>query len=186
MDDRELRKQILKIAPTLKAVLHNIESKLTSLPKSDFQFETNVKPFKSIVRKMKDKEGEIDSVADLSDLIRGRLFFSKNHDYNSTLDLLKNMFGSGIKKVDNPDKDIFGVEYDGIIHVDLNINGVNFELQLLPIEYKPAKEFLHKIYEQFREPEKRARLTDAQKKKLKDIHNKLHHHLLDKADKNRK
>lgn len=186
MDDKELRKQYMEVAPKLKAVLQSVKSKLMSLPKEHFAVETNAKPFKSIKRKMKDKADAVNHVSELSDLVRGRLFFSKDNDYNSTLSKIKELFGPNVKKIENADKEVMGIEYNGIIHVDLNIDGITFELQLLPIEYRPCKEVLHKIYEHFRNPKKRAKLTKAQIKKLREMHNKLHHKLLDTADENRK
>ena len=169
--------------PHLNKALKHVHEQLADLPPAEFLLETNVKPYTSVKRKM-ELNKESNPLA-LSDLIRGRLFFSENFNFEEVLDILEKLFGNKIKKVDREVDNEHGLDSHGIKHVDLNINGVNFELQVMPIEYKPYKEFLHQIYEKFRDPKTSAKLTDKQKEILRKINNKLYKALEEKSKSNR-
>ncbi len=185
MDPKKLRKQYRQILPYLIEAKKNVETALADLPPSEFLLETNLKPYTSVKRKM-----ETDGVqhpSELSDLVRGRIFYSPQFNADDVVDILKKLFGNGIKDIDDnthraPEH---GLEYHGIVHVDLNFDGTRFEMQLMPLEYKPYKEFLHQIYEKFRDEKSLKKLTDHQKKFLRKIHNNLYKKLDDEAQKNR-
>jgi hypothetical protein len=174
MDSKKLRKRYMQIMPHLNKALQHVNDQLSDLPPSEFILETNLKPYSSVKRKML-SDHENDPVA-LSDLVRGRLFFSEQFNFEDVEDILHKLFGDKIKKVDDKSKrkEEFGLEYHGIRHIDMNINGVNFELQIMPIEFKPYKEFLHQIYDKFRDPKTREKLTDKQKEILRKVNNKLY------------
>lgn len=171
MDPKKLRKRYRQILPYLVEAKKNVESALADLPPSEFSLETNLKPYTSMRRKL-ENSGEIDP-AKLSDLVRGRIFYSDQFNADDTMGILQKLFGKSIEDVDDnkhraPEH---GLEYHGIIHVHLNLNGAKFELQVMPAEFKPFKEFLHQIYEKFRDDKTRSRLTDHQKQFLRKVHN---------------
>jgi len=184
MDPKKLRKRYMQIVPHLNKAMQHVHGQLSDLPPSDFFLETNHKSYSSVKRKM-DVKKEKDPLA-LSDLIRGRLFFSDQFQVEDVIDILQHLFGDAIKKEEKKSESNYGLEYHGITHVDLNINGVNFELQIMPMEFKPYKEFLHQIYDKFRTPKTREKLTDQQKELLRKIHNKLYLVLDAKSKQNRK
>ena len=174
MDPKKLRKHYMRHMPKLNKALQYVQSQMADLPSSEFELEANLKPYASVKRKM-----EADRVQDpleLSDLVRGRLFFSPEFNMDDTLDIIQKLFGEKVSNVDkNTDRSKeHGLEYRGIVHVDLNVDGVKFELQLMPQEFKPFKEFLHQIYEKFRNPKLLDKLSDKQKKMLQKIHNNLY------------
>ena len=185
MDPKKLRKQYRQILPNLIEAKKNVESALADLPPSDFVLETNLKPYSSIKRKMEAED--VRDPVELSDLVRGRIFYSDQFDADHLMDILKKLFGKTIKDVDDnkhraPEH---GLEYHGIVHVDLDFDGVRFELQLMPLEFKPYKEFLHQIYEKFRDEKSSKKLTDKQKDFLRKVHNGLYKKLDTEAQKKR-
>lgn len=185
MDPRKLRKQYMLLMPKLKKALEHVNHQLRDLPPADFVLETNMKPYSSIKRKMEAED--IRDPSELSDLVRGRIFYSPQFNADNIVDILKKLFGKTISDIDDnthraPEH---GLEYHGIVHVHLNFDGTNFEMQLMPLEYKPYKEFLHQIYEKFRDEKSRNKMTDHQKKFLRKVHNKLYEKLDDEAENNR-
>lgn len=185
MDPKKLRKQYKELIPKLKGTLEHVKSQLSDLPPNEFSLETNIKPYDSIKRKM-EADGA-DHPGKLSDLVRGRIFYSPNFNADDLVHILKELFGKNIKNIDDnthraPEH---GLEYHGIVHVDLDFDGTNFELQLMPIEFQPYKEFLHQIYEKFRNPKTRDKLTDHQKEFLRKVHNRAYEKLDDLAQKHR-
>jgi hypothetical protein len=184
MDPKKLRKRYMQIVPHLNKAMQHVHEQLADLPPGEFQLETNHKPYSSVKRKMLDRK-EKDPLA-LSDLVRGRIFFSDQFQVEEVLDILEKLLGPYIDKEEKKSETNWGLEYHGITHIDLNINGVNFELQIMPMEFKPYKEFLHQIYEKFRNTKTRDKLTDRQKELLRKIHNKLYKALDDKSKENRK
>jgi hypothetical protein len=185
MDPKKLRKEYMKLQPKLRKVMEHVTTQLADLPPDDFILETNVKPYTSIKRKM--ETDDIRNPEELSDLIRGRIFYSPGFNANDIVGILKKLFGKSIKDIDNNKRRSpeHGLDYHGIVHVDLNFDGTNFELQLIPLEFKPYKEFLHQIYEKFRNEKDRDKMSDHQKKFLRKIHNKMYKKLDDEAQKNR-
>jgi ppGpp synthetase/RelA/SpoT-type nucleotidyltranferase len=185
MDPKKLRKAYKQHLPKLNKIMGHVKEQLSDLPSSEFTLETNLKPYTSIKEKMERDHARDPS--ELSDLVRGRLFFSDQFDQNEVVDLLSEIFGKNIKDVDDKrhrSKE-HGLEYHGIVHVDLNFDGTNFELQVMPVEFKPYKEFLHQIYEKFRNPKTYSKLSDKQKDLLKKVHNNLYKKLHDSANSNR-
>lgn len=176
----------MQVAPHLNKALQHVQDQLSDLPPGEFTLETNVKPYMSVKRKM-EQDREVDPLA-LSDLVRGRLFFSEQFNVDDVLDIIQKLFDDKIKKVESGDykTEEHGLEYSGVTHVDLNINGVNFELQIMPIEFQPFKEFLHQIYDKFRNPKTKDKLTDKQKELLQKIHNKLYKKLNEQSQSNRR
>jgi hypothetical protein len=185
MDPKKLRKQYVRLLPTLNKVRKHVHDQLCDLPSSDFLLETNLKPYTSIKSKMEKDEAKDPS--ELSDLVRGRIFYSEQFNADDLVDIIKKLFGKSIKKIDENSHRApeHGLEYHGIVHVDLDIDGTKFELQLMPKEFKPYKEFLHQIYEKFRNPKTLNSLSDHQKEFLKKVHNDLYEKLDDHAKKNR-
>lgn len=180
MDSKQIRRQYLQALPKLNAALQFVQDKLTNLPASDFAVEINMKPYSSVQKKVvKDK---LDNILQMSDLVRGRVFFSKKYIFSDLLKLLKSLLGKTIKKTDKKNTSEDGLEYCGIMHLDLLIDGIKFELQLIPEEFKPYKELLHNIYEKIRS----GGLSDKQKYLLRTINNKLYHTLDNKAKENRR
>ena len=175
----------MQCLPQLNKALRCVRSQLSDLPPSEFELETNVKPYVSVKRKM--QENKAKHPTELSDLVRGRIFFSDQFEHKDALDILQQLFGDKIKNVDkNTSKSTeHGLEYLGIMHIDLDLDGVNFELQVMPAEFKPYKEFLHGIYEKLRDEKTRNKLSDKQKELLRKVHNNLYKKLNDLAHKNR-
>jgi hypothetical protein len=182
MDSKKLRYQYMKILPKLEETLKRVDKQISSLPKKDFVIETNLKPFKSVKRKA--ERDEVDEVTELSDLARGRIFFSTNYNYNDVVALIKKLLKGWIKNIDVKFDKGHGLEYHGVFHVDLDVDGTKFELQLMPIEFKPYKEALHKIYEKFRDPDNK--LSEEEKEKLRKLNNKVYEVLDRKARNNRR
>jgi hypothetical protein len=185
MDPKKLRKQYMRCVPDLNKAMEHVKTQLADLPPSDFLLETNVKPYSSVKRKM--EENNVKDPKELSDLVRGRLYFSDSFTHDDTLDILDQLFGKQIQNVDHksPRAKEHGLEYSGVTHVDMDINGARFELQVLPLEFKPYKEFLHQIYEKFRNPKTLSKLTDKQKEFLRKVHNDSYKKLDDQAKKAR-
>ena len=175
----------MQILPALNKTMQHVQSQLADLPPSEFQLETNVKPYSSMRRKMEANHAK--HPLELSDLVRGRLFFSDQFDHNETVDMLSKLFGNKIANIDDKKHHSkeHGLEYHGVVHVDLSFDGVNFELQVMPIEFKPYKEFAHQIYEKFRNPKTYDKLSDKQKEVLRKTHNKLYKALDEKSKANR-
>jgi hypothetical protein len=176
----KIRQQYRQALPKLNEVMAEVKDKLRDFPAPDFITDINFKTFSSIKRKyLKD---HLKNILEMPDLIRGRLFFSKNYTFEEATKLLKQLFGKNISKIDKkkgmPE---YGLQYHGIIHFDLLFGEVRFELQLVPIEFKPYKQFLHSIYEKF----KSEKLSDEEKDSLREIHNKLYQDLDKRAKLNR-
>jgi len=185
MDTKTLRRSYMGLMPKLNKALEHVNEQLADLPPSDFSLETGLKPYPSIKRKM--EHDNIRDPAELSDLARGRIFFSSDYNHKELLDIIHKLFGSKIKNVDknaNSEKE-HGLEYKSIIHVNLGIDGINFELQLIPEEFKPYKEFLHNIYDQFRNPKTCDKMSDKQKEFLRKTHNTIYKKIDEKAQSSR-
>lgn len=181
MDPKKLRKQYMQCVPDLNKAMEHVKSQLADLPPSDFLVETNVKPYSSVKRKMEANNAK--HPKELSDLVRGRLFFSDQFNHDDVCNILDRLFDKQIKDVDNNNdrsKD-HGLEYRGVTHVNLDLDGTPFELQVMPIEFKPHKDFLHQIYEKFRTPKSYDKMTEQQKEFLRKVHNKLYKKLDDQA-----
>lgn len=175
----------MQAAPHLNKAKQHVDTQLADLPPGDFILETNMKPYSSVKRKMEERGTK--NPLELSDLVRGRIYFSEQFNFEDVIDILKKLFGNQIKKIEtniHRAKE-HGLEYHGITHVDLTINGINFELQLMPMEYKPYKEFLHQIYEKFRNPKTLDKMSDKQKNLLRKVHNKMYEKLDNLSEENR-
>lgn len=151
----------------LRSVLQHIEEKLIdNCP--DCLIETDIKTLKSILRKAKNKKTT--NIMEFSDLIRGRLCFPDKYNYHEMLQKLIDIFGNDIKKLDWKQTKDHGLEYHGIVHLDLCIDGINFELQIVPLGFKKYMEPQHKIYELLRDHNAMPKET---KEHLKELHNKI-------------
>jgi hypothetical protein len=170
MDPKKLRKEYMQSMPQLNAAMEHVKSQLSDLPPSDFKMETNMKPYLSMKRKMLDTN--VKHPLELSDLVRGRIFFSKQYVFKEVLELLKKLLGDKISKVEKKNTSEHGLEYHGVMHVDLEIDGIKFELQVLPQEFEPYKDFLHKIYEKLRSPKNN--MSEKEQKLLKTVHNRIY------------
>jgi hypothetical protein len=171
MDPKKLRKQYMHLMPHLNKALHAVQSALADLPPADFALETNLKPYLSIKKKML-KNRETDP-ATLPDLARGRLFFSKDYNPKEVIDLLKKVFVNKVKGANKKDTNDCGLEYPGVTDVSLDMDGLSFELQLMPMEYKDHQNLSHQIYDELRNDQDKNKLTDIQKAFLRNTHNKL-------------
>jgi len=181
MNSGKIRKQYLQILPKLQDTLSLVQDRLSDLPQPDFELDINLKPFESVKRKM--GADHLKKITDMSDLVRGRLFFSDQYISKEIIKLMKELLHDWIKKIDVKRHGEYNLQYHGIIHIDLNIDGISFELQIMPIEYKPFKLFFHKIYELLREPKNN--LSEEQKAKLIKKHNKIYEAVYNKAQSNR-
>ena len=179
---RQMRKQYCQLLPLLNGTAKYVERLLEDLPRHDFELQTCVKEYKRTVEKA--KERHIKDLTELSDLVRGRLFFSENYTHDEVIDLLKSILKPDIKIKDIEwKKEIMeGLKYEGVIHMDTEIGDLNFELQIMPIEFKPYKPLLHKIYQKLRSDNP---LTDKQKTFLKEVNNKVYKALDKKSKENR-
>jgi hypothetical protein len=180
MNSQSMRKQYLQILPKLNKALVVMQHRLSHLPTSDFTVEINLKPYASVKRKVVGEK--VANLLDVSDLVRGRVFFSQRYTFLEVIDLLRQVLGKIIRTVDKKDDREYGLEYCGVIHLDLLIDGIKFELQLIPIEFKPYKDFLHSIYQALRSTNQ---LSDGKKHFLRRIHNKIYHQLDRQSKKNR-
>jgi hypothetical protein len=173
----------MSLLPNLNKVLAYVQEKLSDLPPSDFEVETGLKSYPSVKRKMLLEN--VRDPSDLSDLARGRVFFSDQFDFSDVIDIIKQLFDKKITKIQKKDDSEHGLEYQGVIHADLDLDGIKFELQIIPSEYRPYVDFLHQIYERFRDPKKFEKLSDKQQELLKRVHNKVHKDLHRQTIKNR-
>jgi hypothetical protein len=179
MDTKKLRKSYMPLVPKLKSALEYVNEQLSDLPKSEFSFDSNLKKYPSIKRKM--EADQLDEVENMSDLVRGRLFFSKRYQFPEVVDIIKKLFGKQVDKVEKKKEKKHGLEYSGIIHINLKIDGVNYEMQLMPEEYKPHQEVLHKIYEKLRDPKETEKMSETEKDFLCHNHNNIYKKLHNKA-----
>lgn len=85
--------------------------------------------------------------------------------------MVKKIFGDQVKQSGKKDTNECGLEYHGVHDVNLDIDGVPFELQLTPLDYKDHQELSHQIHDQLRCDT--GKLTDVQKEFLHNTHNKL-------------
>ena len=177
---RQMRKQYCQALPLLNKVIERVENTLSDVPKHDFQLETDIKSYQRSVEKA--KERGVKDLRELSDLVRGRLYFSDNFDHQEVINLLKELFKGKIKSIDKKREKEFGLDYSGVIHCDLNINDINFELQVLPMEFKPHKEMLHHIYQELRTSDG---ISEDRRKHLRELHNKIYHFVKKQIAKNR-
>lgn len=169
MDPKKLRKAYMQILPHLNGALKHVQSALSDVPPSDFLLETNIKPYASAKRKM--LEHNIHEPAELPDLVRGRLFFSEEYNPKEVIALLKKVFGNKLTKATKKDTNECGLEYHGVTDVNLDCDGIQFELQLMPISFKPHQELSHHIHNKLRSD--RSKLSDEEKDFLRRAHNKL-------------
>ncbi len=178
----KMRKQYCQLLPLLQGTATFVERVLEDLPKHDFLLETDVKDYKRTVEKA--KERKIKNLKELSDLVRGRVFFSDSYTHKEAIDLLKLLFkdSAKIKNIEWKNDKEHGLEYQGIIHMDLEIGDLNFELQIMPFEFRPHKPLLHAIYEKLRTGN---HLSDKQKNLLRRINNKLYKEIDRKAKEKR-
>lgn len=177
---KSLQKQHDLLIPHLEAVANYIKSLLKFLPSQDFELETNIKLISSIARKMKDKNEK--NILKLTDLVRGRLYYSPNYTQDDVMRFLKKIAKDKIQKIDLKKAGDYGLKYKGVLHVDFQIGQFVFELQIIPKEFKPFKKLLHRIYEKMRDEN---HLTKQQKEKLRDFHNRLYDDLTREARTNR-
>jgi len=177
-ESNKLRQQYYELLPKLTQVMQIVTNILK--PLNDCIIETNFKPFSSVIRKMSVRH--LNNMLDLSDLVRGRLFFPVSRTHAEIIRELSELFKKYIKDIDWKSMTNHGLQYEGVIHFDLNIDGINFELQVMPIEFKPYKEKLHQVYDLLRTNNS---LSDKQKNRLKKLHNTTYRILNEMAFKNR-
>jgi hypothetical protein len=178
---KSIERQYRIIIPYLEEAVRYMESLLKFLPSDDFLLETNIKPLPSIIRKMNDR-GE-KNLLKLVDLIRGYLFYSPNYTEGDVYRLLKQVAGSKVKKVDPRKNRGFDLKNKCALYIDFQVGALTFQLQVIPIEFKPYKGVLHRIYEKLRDEK---HLTKQQKEKLQALHNKIYDDLSQKVKENRK
>lgn len=180
---RKMRKQYCQLLPLLQGTAKYVERILEDLPKQEFELETNIKPYKRTSEKA--NERKIKDLRDLSDLVRGRIYYSDNFNHKEVLDLLCEIFDDNldVKDVEWKEKNDHGLHYEGVLHMDLKIGDVKFELQIMPVEFKPFKETLHKIYEMLRSQDEN--MSEEKREALKKLNNKMYKKIVEKAKKNR-
>ena len=166
-DETEIEQEYKANEEKLQSVIQHIEEKLVdNCP--DCLIETDMKTLKGIIRKAREKKTI--NIMTFSDLIRGRLYFPDAYNYEKIVHKLIDIFGNDIKKLDWKKSKDHGLEYRGIVHMDLCIDDINFELQIIPLGFKKYMEPQHKIYELLRD---HIALSDDTKKHLKELHNKV-------------
>jgi hypothetical protein len=178
---KSLERHYNLLIPHLEAVASYIQSLLKFLHSSDFALETSIKPLSSIVRKLKNKKGS--NILKLPDLVRGRLYYSPSYTQEGVLRLLKKIAKDKITKIDLKGECGFGLKYKGVAHIDFQVGPFTFELQVVPMEFKPFQKFWYRIYEKIRDEN---HLTKQQKEKLRNLHNRLYDDLTRKARENRR
>lgn len=149
-----------------------VRERLQQLPHSDFEWEVKLKPLPSAEDKAEYK-GSTD-LLELADLVRGRVFFSQALTYEDVIAQLSapEYLGRWLKDVDDKCSRKEGFEYCGLRHLDLCVDGVKFELQLLPIEYKPFVSLLHRVYELHRNG--KMQLSSDKLPRAKELHNRMY------------
>ncbi len=175
-----VRQQYIKLLPKLQRISETIHYMCDHLPDQSIKLETNIKPFKRAYEKMRDRK--LSSLLNLSDLVRGRLYYSKNITPQKITNKLGEIFKDFIVQIQNKKETDYGLAYQGIIHIDMKFGNINFELQVLPIEFKPYKDILHYIYEILRNNNN---LSAKQKSFLVKIHNKIYKNINERAARNR-
>jgi Region found in RelA / SpoT proteins len=183
VDPKQFRRQYMQLMPDLNQAMDHVKSKLSDLPPSDFAVETNLKPYTSIKRKM--LSNNLRSPSDLSDLVRGRIYFSEQFQFAEVIRILQQLFGSQIKQVQKKPDSEHGLEYHGTVNADLDVDGIPFELQLLPQEFQQHEPMLHRIHQLFCNPKEVGKFDDKQQEFLKKTHNKIYRSLSQKAKENR-
>jgi hypothetical protein len=184
MDPKKLRKAYMQCVPDLNKVMDHVKEQLSDLPPSDFLLECNTKPYGSVKRKMEANQSQYPK--ELSDLVRGRLYFSDQFNQEDVLHILNKLFPEKINDIDRKKLDEeHGLKYHGIVHVNLDFDGTKFELQVLPMEFQPYKEFLHQIYDKFRNPKLFDKLSIKQRDFLRKIHNTMYKKIDEQSKKNR-
>ncbi len=168
-------KQYHTLLPKLTTVLSKISQLLHQEFQKGFVIETNIKTLHSISRKCREKDCK--DITELSDVIRGRLFFPQPYTYDQTLHQLIKLLGSKIKKIDWKKTRDHGLKYRGIVHLDIQMEGINFELQVIPLGFRPFVEPQHKIYEILRDDVK---IDKDTKERLIKMHNQMFDMLEDK------
>lgn len=154
--------------PKLRKVLDKITHSLQQSLPSDFAVESNIKTEASTVRKCKNKQCQ--NINKLSDLIRGRLFFPRPYTYQQVLHKIIEIFKQKIVKIEWKKSYDHGLVYRGIIHVDIEMDGIVFELQIMPLGFRPFVEPQHKIYNLLRDDPD---LDENVRKRLLKIHNDM-------------
>lgn len=156
------------LLPKLKKTLAHIDQILHQEFGDGFVIETSLKTAESTIRKCEDKQCK--DINKLSDLIRGRLFFPPSFTYQQVLHRLIKIFKQKIVKIEWKKSYDHGLIYRGILHIDLEINGTTFELQVMPLGFRPFVEPQHKIYALLRDDPK---LDENVKKRLIKMHNDM-------------
>jgi hypothetical protein len=146
MKSQQIRQQYLHLLPKLEEVAGQVKARLQKLPKG-FEWEVNLKPYDSLREKAEFKE--VNNIAELADLVRGRILFPPPFTYEQVIGKLAapELLGKWLREVDDKEKKEDGFEYVGPRHLDLHIDNVRFELQIIPIAFKPYLPLLHRVYE---------------------------------------
>lgn len=183
MDPKQFRRQYMQLMPDLNKAMEHVQEKLSDLPPSDFTVETNLKPYTSIKRKL--LQHNLRNPSDLSDLARGRIYFSEQFQLTEVIKILQQLFGSQIKQVQKKPDSEHGLEYHGVVNANLDLDGTAFELQLMPSEFRQHEPILHRIHELLCNTKEAGKFDDKQHEFLKKTHNKIHRSLSQKAKENR-
>lgn len=164
----DIQHQYQNLLPKLKKTLAHITEVLEQEFQEGFVVETHLKSLESTQRKCKDKDCH--QITDFSDLIRGRLFFPRPFTYHQVLQRLISLFQDRIKKIEWKKNYDHGLSYHGILHIDIQINHLTFELQVMPTVFKPFVEPQHKIYELLRDEPK---MPEKKRQQLREMHNRI-------------
>lgn len=169
MQRSDIRHQYLKLFPHLQKVIDQVDDKLSQLPSDDFQYELAFKPLDSVQNKLQDRHE--DDLTQLSDLVRGRVFFSQDYTFEQAIDKIKDCLGDWIKHTENKKDKHDGFRYFGVVHLDLCIDGINFELQVMPVEHKTFLPILHYCYEYHRY---NSESSNSEKDRLRFLNNDIY------------
>jgi hypothetical protein len=164
----DIRQQYDDLLPKLKKTLAHIDQELHQEFEDGFGIETDLKTLNSAIRKCKDKECK--TITEFSDLIRGRLYFPRPFTYQDVARRLIALFPHHISKVEWKKNYEHGLSYHGIMHMDIKFDNITFELQVMPLVFRPFMEPQHKIYEILRnDPD----IDQKSKDQLRDLHNRI-------------
>lgn len=139
-----------------------IEKSLPSKIRNEVTFLHQVKQLSSVLDKVINRNK---SIFDIADLVRGALLFPDSESANKWVENFRRKNKSMISKYEFKGKggdQKYG--YYGSHHIDLNIDGLDVELQVMPKKLWTYKDAAHKIYDKWRSsPEGKPSPEDKQR-----------------------
>lgn len=156
MSEDDARKELEKLYNSYSDTFNDIRAKFKStiektIPskiRSEVEFLHQVKSMSSVIDKVVDRGKSIFSIADL---VRGALPFPDADSTNKWVSDFRRKNKSMISKYEFKGKgDDPKYGYYGSHHIDLNIDGLDVELQVMPKKLWTYKDAAHGIYDKWR------------------------------------